>query len=127
MIALEQYLLDKGYLKLLFDNDTNWFIQEKEGRHTISTMVNLYYWYVLPEDLEDFNNRKFNKRMFKIGLNEYKKPPTLIYPRPFIQTDEGYTEVRLIDDDQMNRILKDKTNEEVIELVSKELVNIDEI
>lgn len=44
------------------------------------------------------------------GLNEVGKPPTLIYPRPKVKNNNLFI---LYNDDLMNRILKNYSNEDI--------------
>jgi hypothetical protein len=128
MIALEKHLIEKGYLKMKYDHKQG-LIEEDNRFHIISTMENLYYLYVLPKDLENAKKQRFNNNMFTIGLNEAGKPVTLISPRPIVITEigENYIDTIYINDDTMNRLLKDKTNEEIIELVQRNTIELSEL
>lgn len=86
MTKFEEFLIEKGYIKLIFNCKT--MLYELAKNHTISTMVNLNHIYIHKDDLnlEQLNNKecKTKSRMITFGLNEVGKPATLIFPRPKI-------------------------------------------
>lgn len=68
----------------------------------LSTMGNLDFRYVK------------DNHLIMWGLNEHKKPPTLIWPRPLSLVDKELRdgEVHWMDD-PMNRVLQKYSNEEI--------------
>ena len=91
MIPFERHLLNIGYKKYRYKDDV-WSL-EKKNHHHISSIDNVQYRYVKNDNNIDFY----------VGLHEYKKPPTLIYPRPKLKIDnKNYIKYP---DDFMNRIL----------------------
>lgn len=72
MTKFENLLIDKGYVKNVFNCKTMKY--EPVDSHIISTMTNLDHRYI----------HKNHKVIICFGLNERGKPPTLISPRPKI-------------------------------------------
>lgn len=106
MTSFEQHLVSNGYEKHLFNFKTRKNELEKEGRHTISTMVNLDYRYIKGD------------KTIVFGLNEKDKPPTLIYPRPLILVERnGKTNLADISDASMNICLMKESNEDILEAI----------
>lgn len=106
MTKFETWLMDKGYDKYILDHQTMTYRLAKE--HFISTMVNLDHRY-FPSEYRDLIDGKsvdelgdIRKYEVVFGLNERHKPPTLIYPRPYILTPKG---VRQSMDDEVNDML----------------------
>ena len=60
------------------------------------------------------------------GLHEANKPPTLVWPRPVeripvIHKGIGCISISRFDDDHMNRLLKEKTPEEIFKMIESSL------
>ena len=128
MTQFEQMLLDKGYIKHIFNCKTMKF--EIAEKHTISTMVNIDHRYFHKTDGnvlhkiaigksvtdEDFSLED-RKGEICFGLHEVGKPPTLISPRPRIEVKRIKNGKELIEneqyDDSMNVVLKDVPLEEI--------------
>ena len=128
MTQFEQMLLDKGYIKHIFNSKTMKF--ETAKGHTISTMVNLDHRYFHNTDAnvlqkiascksvmeEDFTWED-RKGEICFGLHEVGKPPTLISPRPRIEVKRIKDGKEVIEneqlDDSMNVVLKDIPHEEI--------------
>ena len=96
MTRFEQMLMDKGYMKFILNCKSMKY--EHTERHELSSMGNLDHRYIHKSDtvildkiakgiavgdngitLED------QKAVIVFGLHEYKKPATLISPRPVIK------------------------------------------
>lgn len=93
----EQYLIEKGYVKNVYDYKLTGLRKAKK-HEILSTVTNL-----------DFRYTKDGEKMITWGLNLDGKSATLIYPRP-----KGIT---WFHDDEMNRMLLDKTPEEIYKLI----------
>ena len=106
MTQFEQMLIDKGYIKYIFNCKTMKY--EIAKGHVISTMQNLDYRYFHKSDINKQNEICF-------GLNEYGKPATLISPRPRIKVKRTVNGKQSIQnelfDDSMNIVLKNYSNE----------------
>ena len=140
MTEFERFLLEKGYIKFILDCKTGKY--EIAKGHTISTLVNLDHRYFHNTDkiiLEKitkgetvFNtysseNELISKAGISIedrkgeiifGLHEFKKPPTLVFPRPKIEItrlDEKGKKIIKTDiyDDSMNIVLSNIDFEEI--------------
>jgi len=105
MTQFEQTLIDKGYVKHIFNCKTMQL--EIAKGHTLSSMVNLDHRYIRP-DIEG---------EICFGLNERDKPPTLIYPRPRIEVTREGKVLNEASDDAMNAVLTAFSPEEVIEAI----------
>ena len=133
MTQFEQMLLNKGYIKYILNCKT--YIFFFFFWHNISTLVNLTHSYFHRDDkiiLQKISNSipifvedntlstitlEDRKGEIIFGLNESKKPPTLIYPRPRIEIKrikEGkiITEGEYLDD-SMNIVLNCVPHEEI--------------
>lgn len=99
MTAFEQYLFDKGFrpFKQVFFKQLSYEPLELNKISSFSTME--------PGRIENVWIKDDMKIFF--GLSEKGKPPTLISPRP-----KG-----IYFDDDMNRLLKEKTPEEIFKLI----------
>lgn len=95
MTAFERYLIDKGYLKFIFNY--NEMKYEPTEKHTLSTMVNLDHRYIHKDnkpllDMIEKGIRVTDERftddirkgVIVFGLNHAGHPPTLISPQPFV-------------------------------------------
>ena len=105
MIAFENYLIEKGYIKFRFDaNDMKY---KKADTHIISTMVNIGYIYI-KDDIK-----------IVVGLHEANKPVTLITPRPNILiekiVDDKTITITQYEDDAMNIALQKFSFDEIFE------------
>jgi len=130
MIAFENYLIDKGYIKFQFD--ANEMKYKKAKKHIISTMVNLGYSYIHNTDVNLLNKIEQGKSVLDkdftwedrkneivVGLHETKKPVTLINPRPRILiekiVDDEVIRMSEYEDDSMNIILQKFSFDEIFE------------
>lgn len=107
MTGFELFLISKGYLKYKYNFKTQ-KLDLVLNEHIISTMSNLSYTYVHPDNPEI---------IITYGLNELGKPPTLIYPRPRIQVtkeDRIYNEQY---DDSMNLVFMKETFEDILKAI----------
>lgn len=133
MTQFEQMLLDKGYIRYILNAKTMKY--EIAKGHTISTLVNLDHRYFHKDDkivLQKISNNipvfaedailatitlEDRKGEIIFGLNEAKKPPTLIYPRPKIEVKRIKDEREVIEreylDDSMNIALNYISHEEI--------------
>lgn len=123
MTQFEQMLLDKGYIKHVFNCKKMEF--EKPKTHTISTMINLDHRYFHKNDeniLQKIESGKDftpedRKGEICFGLNEVGKPPTLISPRPRIEVRRIHEGNIVIEneqyDDSMNIVLKEIPHDEI--------------
>lgn len=128
MTQFEQMLLEKGYIKYIFNCKTMKY--EIAKGHVISTMVNLDHRYFHNTDkniLQKIANGKSvmeedftwedRKGEICFGLNESGKPPTLISPRPRIEIKRIKDGKEVIEneirDDSMNIVLKYISHEEI--------------
>ena len=93
--------MDIGYRKFYLDIKT-WTYNETD-KHILSTMVNLDHRYLL------------NGVEIIFGLNEYKKPPTLISPRPKILVHIDGKVLTESCDDAMNMVLMNERPERIHE------------
>lgn len=142
MTQFEQMLLDKGYIKYIFNCKTMKY--ELSKGHTISTMVNLDHRYFHKTDenvLQKIANGKSvteedftwedRKGEICFGLNEVGKPPTLISPRPKIEVKRIKDGKEVIEnekhDDSMNVVLKHIPHEEIFKSMynKKNVITID--
>lgn len=101
MTHFEKYLIDKGYIKYIFNCKTMTY--QLPNEHKISTMVNLDHRYYHKSDLDRTKEICF-------GLNEANKPPTLISPRPSIKVKRLKKGKQVTEnenmDDSMNVVLQ---------------------
>lgn len=118
MTAFENFLISKGYIR--FKIEHNPLRYEIPKYHTFSTMGDLDYRYFHKDDpiIEKIKKKipiSFEDRKGEIiyGLNEYKKPPTLVYPRPIIMQN-GWVTTPTSDDD-MNKALQQFSFDEIFE------------
>ena len=133
MTQFEQMLLNKGYKKYILNCKTMKY--EPAVGHNISTLVNLDYRYFHEDDkiilqkilnsipvfVENDNlstiTLEDRKGEIIFGLNEFKKPPTLIYPRPRIEIKRIKNKKIVIEreylDDSMNIVLNCISHEEI--------------
>jgi len=121
MTAFETFLMDKGYKKFILNCKTMKF--EPTDKHIISTMVNLDHTYVhennktflkkIEDGVSVMDNINFSSavrnKSIVFGLHEYKKPATLVYPRPRIKIKRIRDKKEVIEnelyDDSMNVVL----------------------
>ena len=103
MSLFEEFLKSIGYkpYKEVFDKNNKLILSELNDIQVgnLSTMV---------EGRLTNTWIKGNRKVYW-GLNEYQKPPTLCYPRPYGNTN--------MSDDEMNRMLKEKEPKEIYELL----------
>lgn len=133
MTQFEQMLLNKGYIKYILNCKTMRY--ELAVGHNISTLVNLDHRYFHKDDkivLQKISNNipvfvedstlstitlEDRKGEIIFGLNEFKKPPTLIYPRPRIEVKRIKDGKIIVEgeylDDSMNIVLSCIPYEEV--------------
>jgi len=129
MTQFEQFLIEKGYIKFIFNGKTMKY-EETKG-HNISTMSNIDHRYIHYSDLSFLDKIKIGRSVMDseftiedrrneicFGLHEVGKPPTLIYPRPNIEikrikNGKVVTETQQRDD-AMNVVLKMIPNEEIL-------------
>ena len=111
MTKFEEMLIDKGYIRYIFNCKTNKY--EVAKNYILSTSENIDHRYI------DNNDGNFlNQIVF--GLHEEKKPPTLIYPRPNIKVKRRNDVGRVVIydnfcDDNMNVILQQFSPETIFE------------
>jgi len=134
MIAFENFLIEKGYKKFLMNCKTMKY--EATDKDVISTMVNIFHIYVHENDKEflskindgisvmndEIFTDKIRSREIVVGLHEYKKPETLIYPRPKIEVkkigknklgEDIIVKDNELSDDSMNICLMNFSHEEI--------------
>lgn len=100
MSNFENYLIEQGFIRHCFRKG-KWVVYE--GTHPYySTMGDLVFGYI----------HSNTKETYTFGLHEYKKPPTLIYPRP----------IGVYTDDTMNRILLYYSPEEIITAIKTNFI-----
>ena len=101
MSPIEQYLMSIGYeryRKVYNRKKKEWeYIKDDVG-----------YWFSTTESgmLLYFYKKDDNEVIY--GLNEKDKPPTLVWPRP----------ENIYEDDEMNRILKQETPENIYKMLN---------
>lgn len=120
MTKFEKFLIEeKGWLWFKYNVKTSRFY--KSEHHTVSTTDNLVIYYIHKDNKRLLDKIERNEEIIKedlsgniiiFGLNEYKKPPTLIYPRPWIFNPSN-DNVNAIYDDEMNKILATTPFEEL--------------
>jgi len=112
MDKLERYLVDKNYISFVYCCKTSKY--KKTEQYQLSSMTNLDHRYIPINDLdingEDIKIKTFDN-MIIYGLHEYKKPPTLIYPRP---------NINIIFDDEKN-LMEVKLRVKTSEIYSSEI------
>jgi hypothetical protein len=130
MTSFEQMLLDKGYLKFIFNGNTMKY--EVAKGHTISTMVNLGHIYIHSSDTNLLNKIEQGKSVLEedftddirvnqicFGRSEKGKPPTLISPRPRIEIKRFRNDREVTEnegrDDSMNHVLKEIPFDKIFE------------
>jgi len=96
MTAFEQYLIEQGFERMVFK--VGELVAQKN--YLLSSMGDIDYRYIKEE------------KQIIFGLHEKDRPPTLIYPRPFIKSNDP--NVYSFSDDAMNRVLMKYTPEEVL-------------
>lgn len=96
----EQYLINKGYCKKVYDFKT-FTLKDACKYDILSTMGHTSFIYV-----------KDNSQIVW-GLHEINKPPTLISPRPH----------NIITDDEMNSFILNHSNDELYNLICKTNTN----
>ena len=110
-VGFQQYLLDKGYkpYRRLHNDDGEPYYGDLKLRD-FSTMVSggLDIRYIKDDDFD-------NQIIY--GLSEFRKPPTLIYPRPgmYKKVEGGVKYYN--DDNSMNKVLGSYTHEEIYEAI----------
>lgn len=97
MTKFELYLEKSGYVRHEYSITTGLFTATK--KHLLSSMGTLAYFYIHPSDIKQEKN-------ITIGLNESKKHPTLIYPRPNIGATKRETLINKFGDDMINKLLQ---------------------
>lgn len=102
MSAFEDYLTSIGYEK---------FAIERKGKNVAKVRIDKTYYSTM-DGCWAFYIKDGKEIMF--GLNEFGKPPTLIHPRP-----KG-----CFWDDEMNRVLKENTPEEVYKMIYDSIPNV---
>ena len=113
MTQFEQMLIDKGYIKHIFNGKTMKF--EVAKGHNISTMVNLGHIYFHNTDTNVLNKIESGKSIIDndftfedrigaicFGLHEVGRPPTLINPRPRIEIKRMKEGKVFIENEQMD-------------------------
>ncbi len=99
MTPFENYLISIGYKRCrqMGSPKRGYHFEDSPEGYSFSKMEpgRLSYFYIKGENVIEF------------GLHEYQKPPTLIWPKP-----KG-----CFMDDDMNRMLKEKTPEEIYKLL----------
>lgn len=122
--SFEQMLLDKGYIKYVFNTKT--FKYEEAKSHTLSTEVNLDYRYFHKTDINALSLIKSGKSLFGdclkgeicFGIHESGKPPTLVFPRPKIEIKRVINGQIVIEDEQlddsMNIVLSKVNHNEIL-------------
>jgi hypothetical protein len=118
MTKFEQFLISKGYLKYTFDYKKNEY--EVANGHVISSLSNLSHTYFYKYDIdEDSGEIKLNANQILFGLNQEKRPATLISPRPRIEIKRIRNGKEIIEceqyDDSMNYVLGAIDFEEIFE------------
>lgn len=108
MTNFEQYLLDEGCSKHIYNTKKMCLEKCDNNNHTISTMVNLDYRYLKGDDI------------FTFGLSEYGKPPTLIHPRPRMKIIRNGEVSFEKNDDNMNFVLQKISPKEIIDAIKNE-------
>lgn len=101
MNKFEKYLIDKGYVKHIKKGDK----LIKTDKHVLSSLVNLVHFYIKGD------------REIIFGLNEYLKPPTLLYPRPSIKQIEDGKVYNNKGDSIMHRVLDAVDYDTIYELM----------
>jgi hypothetical protein len=116
VIAFEQYLVDNGYKifqrhiehKSTVNKYTNKFVPIS----SLALLENYYYPENVVESTLDTMKNWAEAGVLSIGLHEYQKPITLVWPRPnFVNENDRF---RGFVDDDMNRLLKKHTPAEII-------------
>lgn len=125
MTLFEKALINKGYIRFVYDKKTDSYKQVQE--FIISSMVNLNHIYFHESDpiiekiksgvkLAQMSDKDREKQII-FGLNEYGKPATLIYPRPRIEISRLINGCRYVlkeeHDDNMNYVLMNYSFEEI--------------
>ena len=100
MENLIQLLKDKGYKPFRKIH--------KKGNFTYKPCDNNYFFSSMIHGFLDIRYIKNNKE-FIFGLNEMGKPPTLIYPLPFILKNDIFINC----DDYTNEMLRTKSASEI--------------
>ena len=95
-MSFENYLLELGYKKHVYDHKNRCLALAKEF-DILSTMGHVCFFY-----------GKDEHKLITWGLHEIHKPPTLISPRP----------EHILNDDEMNRFILSHTNEELYNLIN---------
>lgn len=104
---ITEILLDNGYLP----HRKNYDPISREFTYIACTFKN---------DYSTFSSGKLDYRFLKdgkevvYGLHEFRKPPTLIYPRKFVISEYSFPT-----DDEVNRYLADTPHEEVFNSIEK--------
>lgn len=131
MHRFESYLINKGYIKFIFDAKSRKY--KKTNHHTLSTMVNLDHRYIHESETNLLNKIKEGKsvgsgisnedRSMEVcfGLYEVGKPPVLIHPRPRIKVKrikeiEGVDNVVIEDErfaDSISVMLQSESNDDI--------------
>jgi hypothetical protein len=130
MTKFEEFLIDKGHIMYAFDFKEEKFYKPKG--HIISTMVNLYHFYIHNsnidlikkiengENVKNFTENDYEK-IIQYGLHEYNKPSTLISPRPRIQVKRFRTYF-----EEQHKVIETEKNDDSINIVISK-INFEEI
>lgn len=112
MSSFETFLCENGYVQ--YEETKEGF--KKSTKHVISAMGVPYYYYTKKKS----NLTNGFKSVILFGLSEYKKPPTLIKPRPRIEmtrirNGESSIETENDSDNAMNIVLSKFTHTEILD------------
>lgn len=107
MIGFEEFILNKGYTKMVYDYKLcNLRLPNKY--ENISTYGPLGFVYVK----EGFKNIEY-------GLYEVGKPPVWLFPKPYSLLTEDEIKEGWVGNDILNRIYQKYTNDEIYESLNK--------
>lgn len=107
MIGFEEFILNKGYTKMVYDYKLN-KLRIPGKYEIISTYGPLEFVYVK----EGFKHITY-------GLLEAGKPPVWVNPKPISLCTEEELNFGWIGNDTLNRIYQRHTNDEIYESINK--------
>jgi hypothetical protein len=118
MIAFEKYLIDNGYIRLVYDYRKMKFRHANDNDY-LSTLGTLAFHYIQNPNNEPLDkiitDGIFTSGLVSVGLNEVGMPPTLISPRPvIIQNRNKRVELMLQEDHIINRMLASIPFDEIL-------------
>lgn len=114
-MSFEKYLIEKGYTPYKKDKNLNYVKIKDTSIGVYSSMADVCHFY------------KNGDKEVIIGLNEYKHPPILIYPRPngVVFREEDQIDNTTIQDWNMSAIFQNFSYDEIYEAMFDKSIKLE--